>query len=259
MDKKKVDHAVICNKYLRRALQYEKLTGKVLNMYKYETHLHTSPVSRCAQASVRETLEFYKKMNYDGVFITNHFLDGNINLDVPMTYAEKIEFYFSDYEEGVQIGKEIGIKVFCGIEMSYKGTDFLVYGLDKNWFLNNQQIMDMKKSVQLPYLRENGALVIQAHPFRQADYIDHIRLFSNCVDGIEVINANRTEFENKMADIYAEEYGFCKTAGSDNHIGARQIKFAGVETDTPIENEKDFIEKVKKNTINLFFFGCLKS
>ena len=50
-------------------------------MYKYETHLHTSPVSRCASAGVKEHLEFYKNLGYDGIFITNHFLDGNINID----------------------------------------------------------------------------------------------------------------------------------------------------------------------------------
>ena len=93
-----------------------------MNMYKYETHLHTFPVSGCAVAGVRETLEFYKKMRYDGVFITNHFLDGNINIDRNMPYEKKISFYFSDYEEGVKIGNEIGIKVFCGVELSYRAA-----------------------------------------------------------------------------------------------------------------------------------------
>ena len=31
-------------------------------MYKYETHLHTSPVSACAREDVRTNLEFYKQM-----------------------------------------------------------------------------------------------------------------------------------------------------------------------------------------------------
>ena len=99
-------------------------------MYKYETHLHTSPVSKCASATVRESLEFYKSIGYDGVFITNHFLDGNCSVDRSLTYEEQIEFYFSDAEEGMRLAEEVGIKVFCGVEMSYKGTDFLVYGLD---------------------------------------------------------------------------------------------------------------------------------
>lgn len=98
-------------------------------MYKYETHLHTSPVSRCASATVRDSLVFYKSLGYDGVFITNHFLDGNINIDSSVSYKERIEFYFSDYEQGVEIGKELGIKVFLGVESSYKGTDFLALRL----------------------------------------------------------------------------------------------------------------------------------
>jgi histidinol phosphatase-like PHP family hydrolase len=137
-------------------------------MYKYETHLHTFPVSRCGKASVRENLEFYKNLGYDGVFITNHFLDGNVNIDGSKSYEEKIEFYFSDYEEGLKIGEEIGIKVFCGQELTYGGTDFLIYGLDKEWYLAHPEIMDMKKSAELPFMMEHGALVIQAHPYREA-------------------------------------------------------------------------------------------
>ena len=95
-------------------------------MYKYETHLHTSPVSRCATATVRDSLAFYKSLGYDGVFITNHFLDGNINIDSSVSYQERIAFYFSDYEQGVETGKELDIKVFLGVESSYKGTDFLL-------------------------------------------------------------------------------------------------------------------------------------
>ena len=78
-------------------------------MYLYETHLHTAPVSRCAGASVAETLCYYQSLGYAGVFITNHFIDGNINMDASVPYAERIHFYFSDYEEGEKIGKELGI------------------------------------------------------------------------------------------------------------------------------------------------------
>ena len=80
--------------------------------YKYETHLHTCPVSKCARATVRDNLEYYHELGYDGVFITNHFLDGNINIDPDLSYEETINFYFSDCDNGVLIGKELGIKVF---------------------------------------------------------------------------------------------------------------------------------------------------
>lgn len=221
-------------------------------MYKYETHLHTSPVSRCARASAEESLIFYKEKGYDGVFITNHFIDGNINIDRSVFYEEKINFYFSDYENAVPLGKKIGIKVFCGIEMSNHGTDFLVYGIGKNWFLKHPEIEKMRMSEKLSLLRDNGAFIIQAHPLREAAYIDHIRLYPRHIEGVEVINANRTDFENKMAEIYADSYNLLKVAGSDNHTGREQSILAGVMTEAPLESEQDYIKAVRENKIQLF-------
>ncbi len=221
-------------------------------MYKYETHLHTSPVSRCARASAEESLIFYKEKGYDGVFITNHFIDGNINIDRSVFYEEKINFYFSDYENAVPLGKKVGIKVFCGIEMSNHGTDFLVYGIGKNWFLKHPEIEKMRMSEKLSLLRDNGAFIIQAHPLREAAYIDHIRLYPRHIEGVEVINANRTDFENKMAEIYADSYNLLKVAGSDNHTGREQSILAGVMTETPLESEQDYIKAVRENKIQLF-------
>lgn len=221
-------------------------------MYKYETHLHTYPVSKCARASVEENLKYYKEMGYDGVFITNHFLNGNINIDRGLPCEEKIEFYFSDYENALELSKEIGIKVFCGVEMSYGGTDFLIYGLQKEWYLKNTHIFEMKQSDMLKFLAENGALVIQAHPYREAAYIDHIRLFPRCVHGVEVINACGSELSNKMADIYADNYELLKVAGSDNHSGRDKKNLSGVCFDTPIDSVDDFVNRVIDNQMNLF-------
>lgn len=221
-------------------------------MYRYETHLHTYPVSKCAQVGVREVLEFYKEMGYEGVFITNHFLDGNINIDAAVPYEERIEFYCSDYEAAKVFAEEIGIKVFFGVELSYKGTDFLVYGLDKEWYLKNPQIMDMTKRQELEFMMENGALVIQAHPYREAGYIDHIRLFPRSVHGVEVINACRKELENSMAAQYAEAYGLIAFAGTDNHRGSAMNLLAGMCSEQPIIDEYDFVQRVKNGEMQVF-------
>lgn len=214
--------------------------------YLYETHLHTSPVSKCARASVRENVEFYKTAGYAGIFITNHFIDGNINTDPTCSYEERLRFFFSDFEEGARIGRELDFPVFCGLEMSYHGTDFLVFGLDMDWFLSHLDFFEMRKSEQLSkIMAEPDVLVIQAHPFREASYIDHIRLFPRHVHGIEVYNANRTDFENEMAGIYAKQYGLVPFAGTDNHIGGRQTRFGGMQTDTPLRDVRDFIARVK--------------
>lgn len=221
-------------------------------MYRYETHLHTAPVSRCASATVDETINTYKELGYDGIFITNHFPDGNIKNESLNAYAEKLEYYFSDYEEGVELGKKVGLKVFLGIETTYGGTDFLVYGLDKNWFLNNPNIIDMDKRTQLKFFRQNGGFVVQAHPFRDSSYIDHIRLYPDCVDGIEVLNTSRSDIENKMARLYAETYGFIMIAGSDNHNAKERTKLAGMEFNYQLKDENDYIESLKEGMGEIF-------
>ena len=166
--------------------------------------------------------------------------------------TEQIEFYFSDYEEGLRIGKEIGLSVFLGIESSYGGTDFLIYGLDKAWFLRHPEIVGMKRTELLTLMMESGALIIHAHPFREASYIDHIRLFPRHVHGVEVYNACRTEHENAMAEHYAQSYGLIPFAGSDNHNVKGLTRLGGMMSDTPITDEQDFITRVKAEEMETF-------
>ena len=221
-------------------------------MYLYETHLHTSPVSKCAHCSVMENLEFYKQLGYAGVFITNHFIDGNMAPAPGKSYEERINFFCSDYSEGVKIGKEIGLDIFLGAEMTYGGTDFLVYGLDQEWYLSHPEIQNMKKSELLPFLMKQGALVIHAHPFREAYYIDHIRLYPRCVHGVEVYNACRKDFENALAEQYAQNYKLIPFAGSDNHLGKSNPMLGGMKFETPLKNEADFVERIKNKSGTLF-------
>lgn len=221
-------------------------------MYCYETHLHTYPVSACAKASVRENLVHYKALGYAGVFITNHFLDGNINIDRNLPYEQRLDFYFSDYEEAKIIGTEIGLAVFDGVELSFWGTDFLVYGLHKDWFLAHPEIETMDKTQELQLMMDSGALVIQAHPYREANYINHIRLFPRNVQGVEVYNAGRTDFENAMASHYADSYGLLRFHGTDNHRAGKQVLYGGMASDTPITDEQDFVRRVLAGQMHPF-------
>lgn len=222
-------------------------------MYLYETHLHTSPMSACAKATVRENLEYYKSAGYAGVFLTDHFIDGNINHSLRnLSYEERIEAYFNVYEEAKPIGDELGIDVFSAIEMSHLGTDFLVYGIDKEWCLAHKDMDKLKKSELLRLLMNEGALVVQAHPFRAGAHIDHVRLYPGCIHGVEVYNAGRNDFENELAEQYAKNYNLLRFAGTDNHIGPKNAKFAGVATERPIKDVKDFINLVFAGDMRLF-------
>ena len=222
-------------------------------MYKYETHMHTSPVSKCARSSVRDTLMLYKSLGYEGVFITNHFIQGNMTRPEGMTkYEDLVSFYFSDYEAGAAMADEIGLKVFPAVEISYAGTDFLIFGLDKEWFLSHPEIIGMKMSDELRLMRDAGAFISQAHPFRKAEYIDHIRLFPECVEAVEIINASRNDFENGLADYYATAYGLLKTAGSDTHSAGPTKRLAGMAFETPLADVQDFIKRVRAGEGEIF-------
>jgi hypothetical protein len=217
------------------------------NMYIYETHLHTAPMSACAKASMRESLEFYKSAGYAGVFTTEHFIDGNVNKAiVNLPYEERIERFFAGIEEAIRLGEEIGISVFPGFEMTmnHSGTDFLVYGIDKDWCLAHKDMDKMPKDELLRIMRDDGALLIHAHPFRAWKNIEFISLCPRLVHGVEIYNACRNDFENSLAEQYCKNYKLIPFAGTDNHIGGNRDRFGGIATDEPIKDISDFIELV---------------
>ena len=232
-------------------------------MVLYETHCHTSPVSLCGKASVEDTVTFYKRMGYDGIFLTNHFLDGNINPEIlKLPYRRQIDAYFADYEKAAEIGAKIGLKVLPAVELSCRGTDFLIYGLNQDWYRDHPEIMDMKKTDELAFMMGEGAFVIQAHPFREAHYIDHIRLFPRSVHGVEVINSGQAWQANEMALPYAEQYRLLQTCGSDNHWGSKVFEklcekgyrpeIAGMCTETEICSVQEYVNQVRNGSMSMF-------
>ena len=47
-----------------------------------------------------------------------------------------------------------------------------------------------------------------------------------------------------MTKIYAENYNLLPFAGSDNHVGASQKILGGIEFDTPLLSEQDFVSRI---------------
>ena len=143
------------------------------------------------------------------------------------------------------------LDVFFGFEYSYHGTDFLVYGLEEDWLLAHPEIMEMRTSEFCRFARSEGGLVVQAHPYREASYIDHIRLFPRVVDGLEVINAHGDERMYRLAGTLANAYGLQTTAGSDIHGGA-QTELAGMEFKEKLTSARDYAERIKKGQGSVF-------
>lgn len=188
--------------------------------YLYEMHMHTSAVSACGKATPREMARYYSALGFCGICVTEHFLNGNTTVPRDLSWAERIRLFCSGYETLQEEGAKLNLDVFFAWEYSYRGTDILTYGLDKAWLLSHPELLSLSLNDYCDLVRSCGALNVHAHPFREAGYIDMIRLFPRKVDAVEVFNACRTDFENDRAEEYAQAYGLIKIAGSDNHIGA---------------------------------------
>lgn len=219
-------------------------------MYRYETHLHTSIVSACSRFEPEEIVEKYVRLGYRGVFVSDHFLNGNTTVPRTLTWEERI----SRYAEGYRAVKRAAageLDVFFAIESSNKGADILIYGLDETWYAGHPEIMELEPRAFCDYMRQAGALVVQAHPYREASYLDKMTLLPFAVNGIEVVNGCEGERSNRLAETLADAYGLVRTAGSDIH-GIYQKQLAGMEFTAPLESGEDFAKRVLRGEGSIF-------
>ena len=197
-----------------------------MKTYLYETHLHTSESSACGLLSAAEMVRKFKDAGYTGIVVSDHFVGGNTTVDLSLPWEEVVEAFCKGYENAKAEGDKIGLQVFFAWESGFQGTEFLIYGLDKQWLLAHPEIRGCTIEEQYAIVHRAGGLVIHAHPFREEPYIKEVRLFPEHVDAVEGINATHSSVNsnshknpkwNDMAMAYAEKYHLPVTAGSDQH------------------------------------------
>ncbi len=215
-------------------------------MYFYELHCHERLASACGRWSPKEMVEFYARQGYTGIVVSDHFMNGNSAVDRSLPWTRQVEQFCAGYEQATAEGEKLGLDVFFAFEYSANsfygvdltplgreaadrirgkdtvlGCDFLIYGLGKEWLLSKDaDILTLGVNEFMELVRDAGGTVIQAHPYRlEKAYMDHISLFPDFTDGVEVLNANPNTRgrPNRLARAYAEEFGFFQTAGSDSH------------------------------------------
>lgn len=224
--------------------------------YRYETHMHTSEGSACASASGAEMAQAYKEMGYTGIFVTDHFFNGNTAVSRELPWRERVERFCQGYEHAREVGKRIGLDVFFGFEYAVRGADFLVYNLDKEWLLQHEGIDRMDARKAFFRMHQSGGFIIHAHPFRERDYIDHIELFPGDVDGVEVINGAQLKQPqmNDRARIYAMMYELPGTAGSDAHH-LHGLFGSGVELPERISQPLDYLRMIQDGAVKYLGYG----
>lgn len=229
--------------------------------YKYETHLHTLQGSACASSSGSDYIKPYFDAGYSGIFVTDHFFGGNTAAPRESDWETKINVYCSGYESALKAAEEFNkannltgtdkeFKVFFGIEQTFEGDDYLIYSLNKEWLLSHPEIEQMRHRELFQLLDSINGLVIQAHPFRLRDYMKAIHIHPRDVHGVEVYNAGNKKEENYIAEIYAKQYNFPTTSGSDIHTinklaDLSGLPCGGMEFETPLKDVFDYASRVK--------------
>lgn len=224
-------------------------------MYKYDTHVHTMEASKCGKLSGADMARYYKGHGYDGIIITDHFFNGNTTAKDGMSWQEKVALFCSGYEAARAEGEKIGLDVFFGIEYNHAATEFLVYGLDKEWLLANEDCDKLSLPEFCALAHESGAFIVHAHPFRQRSYIKTIRLLPDCVDAVEVMNAAHLEDMpfDRRARWYADEFSLPITGGSDNHK-VNQKYLGGILCGRRLASVSDYAQAVKNGEVEIFKF-----
>ena len=219
--------------------------------YLYETHCHCAQASRCASSTTSELVRAYHAAGYAGMVLTDHFVLGNTAVDTKLPWAEQMQRYHEAYLEGVAVARELDFDLLFGIEHACDDGEFLCYGIDLDFLLENPQIPYLSLKPFAQRVHEYGGLVIQAHPYRWAPAGTPLRL--SILDGIEVYNASNSPWANAAAkECKAAIY----TSGGDIHFaGDSRIGQAGVYLPHRVHTAKEFAQAIKAGSYRLCIEG----
>lgn len=225
----------------------------VSTMYKYELHAHTHECDRGAALGARELVRLYKDAGYDGMVITDHYIDLFYNRWFPeevadLTHKQQVARWLRGYYTAREEGEKIGFTVLPGAEVRFDGypNDYLLYGLHEDFFDTVPRLNELKNVTELLALLPEQVCVVQAHPFRDGMAVANPRgLF-----GLEVFNGGTEKFRNQLAGQFAEHYGLAKTSGSDIHNRNRLAK-GGIITTRRIQTPEDLAAVLRSGEYSL--------
>lgn len=219
--------------------------------FKTELHAHTSEVSPCGHVTAPEVADRFIAEGYSSLVITNHYSPYIID-NLNGTWREKMDYYMYPY---YLMREHAGdrLHVILGCELRFEGNinDYLIYGITEEFLRENPDLHKMSLRSFAPLARENGFLVVQAHPFRNGIEIVPPEL----LDGMETFNGTPSyDGRNAIADAWAKRYGLIRTSGSDFH-NPDQYGTGGILTSAAIRTGEELVAVLKSGDYTLHCTG----
>lgn len=215
----------------------------------FDLHCHTSGISRCCKLPYNEILDIAKNNGYDGLVITNHYTEFELN-----DYGESlfVEKYIEEYRLCKEYGEKIGLKVLFGVEVTAgynQAVHLLIYGVTPEFLRENPNLPSLSQKELYEICHKNDCVLINAHPFRYGQTVQDL----NYLDGVE-INCHLGYgncFYKKLSKI-AYENKVAVTCGCDYHGGERPLGGTYLPDDVTnnvalvdyLKNSNEFLLKV---------------
>ena len=217
-------------------------------MIKLETHCHSAG-SWCATCGLEGLIKNYKKANYGGVVITNHYSDYEFKKHGFSSQREYAKYYFELIEKAMELGEKNGLKVFYGVEvkLNERSTEYVLYGFTKDFLLDNANLYEFTQEQLFKIANQNDMLMYQSHPFREGVRVGNPKF----MHGAEYFNGHLHHVNNNaLAREFCEKNNLIKLSGTDFHDKDQPIT-AGIYIPESIKNSFELTRYIKENNFSL--------
>lgn len=211
----------------------------------YDLHCHSSGISRCARVSYDVVIDVAKEHGYDGIVLTNHYTDYELNDYGTEVFVEK---YIDEYVKARDYGEKVGVNVLFGIEVtvSYNlSVHLLIYGATPEFLRANPNLPNLTQAELYEVCRKNGCVLINAHPYRYGQTVQDLRY----LDGVEVNCHFKYDgcYTKELAKV-ARDNHVAFTCGCDYH-GDSERPCAGMYLPDGILTNRDLVEYLKTSSV----------
>ena len=217
-------------------------------MYKIETHLHTCHSSPCGKVDADTIARLYAEAGFHGILVTDHFFHYTCRphcWNIP--YQDYFKVFIEGYHQLCKAAAPYGLKIYKGAEVRFDENfnDYLLLDYPEELLQDPLSVFSMGLEKFSPLCREAGALLIQAHPFRDKNTPADPAL----VDGYEVKNASPRAANNNhlTTEFIAQHPDQLQLCGSDFHR-PEDAGCGGIVTDSLPENTHQLAQLLRSRS-----------